>query len=225
MKLFNSTLGWLALGLGIASCAAEGMATPTATPVQGSAVPSGASAQQAQATTPSSSSSSNPTAVAVPVQPAAAAGSAAPVVTAPPAPAAAPAAPPAAPPAAAPVPPAAPPPAAPAPGAPGAAPKPETSTPVPAAPGAGGGKGADAFCDKYGMHCGYAKPNRHASREACIADFNATPAQQGCKNMHMDTSIAGTAAACNGMPSEFCFSIHCLHTAGIVDPTGITYCK
>jgi hypothetical protein len=75
------------------------------------------------------------------------------------------------------------------------------------------------------MHCHYAMPNRHADKAACMADFNATPIQQGCKNMHIDTAIAGTAAACNGMPSEFCFSIHCLHAAGIVDPTGVTYCK
>jgi hypothetical protein len=81
------------------------------------------------------------------------------------------------------------------------------------------------FCDKYGDHCGYGMPNRHADRAACIADFNANPAQQACKIMHLDTAIAGTAAACNGMPSDFCFAIHCLHAAGITDPTGVTYCK
>jgi hypothetical protein len=94
-----------------------------------------------------------------------------------------------------------------------------------AAGGSGGGTPADAFCDKYGMYCGYAMPMRHADRAACIQDFNATPAQQGCKNMHLDTAIAGTAAACNGMQSAFCFSIHCLHAAGLTDPTGTTYCK
>lgn len=93
------------------------------------------------------------------------------------------------------------------------------------AAGSGGGTPADAFCDKYGMYCKYGMPNRHADRAACMADFNASPNQQACKNMHMDTAIAGTAAACNGMQSDFCFSIHCLHVAGIVDPTGVTYCK
>jgi len=66
---------------------------------------------------------------------------------------------------------------------------------------------------------------RHADQAACVADYNATPTQQGCKNMHLDTAISGTAAACNGMPSEFCFQIHCLHAAGLPDPTGTTYCK
>jgi hypothetical protein len=66
---------------------------------------------------------------------------------------------------------------------------------------------------------------RHADRAACVADFNGNPAQQACKNMHLDTAIAGTAAACNGMPSDFCFAIHCLHAAGLPDPTGTTYCK
>jgi hypothetical protein len=75
------------------------------------------------------------------------------------------------------------------------------------------------------MHCHYGQANRHADKAACIADFNGNPVQQGCKNMHMDTAIAGTAAACNGMASEFCFAIHCLHAAGITDPTGVTYCK
>lgn len=89
----------------------------------------------------------------------------------------------------------------------------------------GGTAPADMFCDKYGDHCGYGMANRHADRAACITDFNATPAQQFCKNMHIDTAIAGTAAACNGMPSDFCYSIHCLHAAGITDPTGVTYCK
>jgi hypothetical protein len=96
---------------------------------------------------------------------------------------------------------------------------------APASGGSGGGTPADAFCDKYGMYCGYAMPNRHADRAACLADFNASPDQQACKVMHMDTAIAGTAAACNGMQSAFCFSIHCLHVAGITDPTGVTYCK
>ena len=89
----------------------------------------------------------------------------------------------------------------------------------------GGTSPADMFCDKYGDHCGYGMMNRHADRAACIADFNANPAQQACKNMHLDTAIAGTAAACNGMPSDFCYAIHCLHAAGITDPTGVTYCK
>jgi hypothetical protein len=97
--------------------------------------------------------------------------------------------------------------------------------PAPVVMSSGGTTPADKFCDKYGMHCGYAKSMRHADRAACMADFNATPIQQGCKNMHLDTAIAGTAAACNGMPSEFCFSIHCLHAAGLPDPTGTLYCK
>jgi hypothetical protein len=100
-----------------------------------------------------------------------------------------------------------------------------SALPAAGAPAAPGGTKADVFCDKYGMYCGYAKPNRHADRAACLQDFNATPVQQGCKTMHLDTAIAGTAAACNGMASEFCFSIHCLHAAGITDPTGTTYCK
>ena len=25
--------------------------------------------------------------------------------------------------------------------------------------------------------------------------------------------------------AAFCFAIHCLHAAGITDPTGVTYCK
>jgi hypothetical protein len=76
---------------------------------------------------------------------------------------------------------------------------------APVTPGPSAGNASvDAFCDKYGMYCGYAKPMRHADRAACEADFVATPAQQGCKLMHLDTAIAGTAAACNGMSSEFC---------------------
>jgi hypothetical protein len=111
-------------------------------------------------------------------------------------------------------------------------PAPAPATPTPAAPPAGGafpapggGGGAEAFCAKYAESCKFGMPNRHADMAACIADFNASPTQQACKNMHMDTSRAGTAAACNGMPSEFCFAIHCLHAAGIVDQTGVTYCK
>jgi len=100
-----------------------------------------------------------------------------------------------------------------------APPKPAAGT------GTGSGGGAEKFCDKYGEHCGYGMMNRHADRAACMADFNAAPAQQACKNMHIDTAIAGTAAACNGMPSAFCFAIHCLHAAGITDQTGVTYCK
>jgi hypothetical protein len=84
---------------------------------------------------------------------------------------------------------------------------------------------AKAFCGKYQMYCGYGKTNRHADEQACLADFAGNPIQQGCKVMHLDTSIAGTAAACNGMQSAFCFSIHCLHATGITDPTGVTYCK
>lgn len=140
--------------------------------------------------------------------------------------------------------PAAPPPAAPPPAAPPAAPPPAAAPPAPPPAGSsmqaggantasqpnpanasGGSTPADLFCNKYGDHCGYGMMNRHADRAACITDFNATPAQQPCKNMHIDTAIAGTAAACNGMPSEFCFAIHCLHAAGITDQTGVTYCK
>ena len=88
-----------------------------------------------------------------------------------------------------------------------------------------GSAAAEIFCDKYEEHCGFGKPQRHADRATCVADFDATPAQQFCKTMHLDTAIAGTAAACNGMPSAFCFSIHCLHATGLADPTGITYCK
>jgi hypothetical protein len=84
---------------------------------------------------------------------------------------------------------------------------------------------AKTFCGKYQMYCGYGKMNRHADEKACLADFAGSPLQQGCKIMHLDTSIAGTAAACNGMQSAFCFSIHCLHATGITDPTGVTYCK
>jgi hypothetical protein len=84
---------------------------------------------------------------------------------------------------------------------------------------------AKTFCGKYEMYCGYGKMNRHADEKACLADFEGNPLQQGCKIMHLDTSIAGTAAACNGMQSAFCFSIHCLHATGITDPTGVTYCK
>jgi len=84
---------------------------------------------------------------------------------------------------------------------------------------------AKTFCGKYQMYCGYGKMNRHADEKACLADFEGNPIQQGCKIMHLDTSIAGTAAACNGMQSAFCFSIHCLHATGITDPTGVTYCK
>jgi hypothetical protein len=84
---------------------------------------------------------------------------------------------------------------------------------------------AKTFCGKYQMYCGYGKTNRHADEQACLADFEGNPIQQGCKVMHLDTSIAGTAAACNGMQSAFCFSIHCLHATGITDPTGVTYCK
>lgn len=84
---------------------------------------------------------------------------------------------------------------------------------------------AAAFCNKYEEHCGFAMPSRHADHAACIEDYMATPAQQVCKSMHMDTAIRGTAEACNGMPSESCFAIHCLHAAGLPDPQGTTYCK
>jgi hypothetical protein len=105
------------------------------------------------------------------------------------------------------------------------APAPAPGVGQPAAPGAGSGSGAEAFCTKYEMHCHYAQPMRHADKAACMADFNGNPVQQACKNMHLDTAIAGTAAACNGMASDFCFAIHCLHAAGMADPTGTTYCK
>lgn len=84
---------------------------------------------------------------------------------------------------------------------------------------------AKTFCGKYEMYCGYGQMNRHADENACLADFEGNPVQQACKVMHLDTAIAGTAAACNGMPSAFCFSIHCLHATGLSDPTGVTYCK
>lgn len=102
---------------------------------------------------------------------------------------------------------------------------PAPSTGQPPAPGVGSGSGAESFCAKYEMHCHYAQPMRHADKAACMADFNGNPVQQACKNMHLDTAIAGTAAACNGMASDFCFAIHCLHAAGMADPTGTTYCK
>lgn len=114
------------------------------------------------------------------------------------------------------------------PAAPSVPPGPETMPPgAPAASAAGAlrSPGAAGFCDKYEMHCGFGMPQRHADRAACMQDFDADPLQQACKNMHLDTAIAGTAAACNGMASDFCFSIHCLHASGLPDPTGMTYCK
>jgi hypothetical protein len=101
----------------------------------------------------------------------------------------------------------------------------EPANPPPGSMQSGSSAAAETFCGKYEKHCGFGKPMRHADRATCISDFNATPAQQFCKTMHMDTAIAGTAAACNGMASEFCFSIHCLHATGLTDPTGVTYCK
>jgi len=208
----NATKSWLAVMITCAACTAE-TAPPTSSPLPVSTptitspattamtgLGAAGSAPSAPATTPAAAAM--PAASATPKGPS-------PEGTVPPPPTPTPAAPaPATPPATPPI-------------VPGAS----MSPPPPASAGSGGGTAAEKFCDKYGEHCGYAMANRHADRAACIANFNATPAQQGCKTMHIDTAIAGTAAACNGMPSAFCFSIHCLHAAGITDPTGVTYCK
>jgi hypothetical protein len=208
------TKTWLALGLGLFACAPEATVTGNA-PAANTTSPT-PSAAAGRSATPTTSPPVMTQAPAAPVQqtmptlpnpmPTAAGGSAAPAV-----------------PsmsehpmnhtmagAAAPV----------QPSAAGAAP----SLPIPEV-GMGSGGGAEAFCAKYEMHCHYGQAQRHADKAACMADFNGNPVQQGCKNMHLDTAIAGTAAACNGMPSDFCFAIHCLHAAGIPDPTGVTYCK
>lgn len=227
--------GLLAFGIALAACAPD---APMAS--EHTSQPTAAAATATPAAVPNQipTATANGNAPSILVSNSSAAGAPAPVTPAAPAaapPAPAPAAVPPAPIAPAPAPGAAP--GLPgAPAAPGVPPAPNSDIPkAPAAPGApapgatgsGGGSAAAAmFCDtKYGPHCGYGKPQRHADRAACVADFDGNPVQQGCKNMHMDTSIAGTAAACNGMPSEFCFAIHCLHAAGIVDQTGITYCK
>lgn len=77
---------------------------------------------------------------------------------------------------------------------------------------------AETFCATYEQYCGFGGDQRHADLATCLQFYDDNPEQQACFNMHLNSAIDGTAAACNGEPSAFCFNIHCPHA------TGIDYC-